>query len=152
MNKIGTILLIATLCSQISATAKTSEAKTGISVDVDFQLKDAKKSVLIKHKSILHKENNGWTPLAPAQNGVALLGRIQKPENGVLTIQYMVVDTSTTPVVVHQMGVVTRLGQPAKIDSVLKNSEGISISSVLQETTYREETPAAATRSSGKPD
>jgi hypothetical protein len=111
---------------------------TGLLLKVDFQMKGSKKSFQVRNDLILSKDNNDWTPLAQSKSGVALLGKIQKPDNGVFTIQYMIVDTSTTPVTVHQMGVASQLGKTAKVSSQ-SDDEGITVSAVAKEIAYTAE-------------
>lgn len=97
--------------------AHTTIDKKGFLMKVDFQFKNAKKSFQVKHDSIVAEDNKYWFPLTPAQDGVALLGKMQKQKNGTLMIEGMVVDTSTTPIHIQSVSIITNIGETASITS-----------------------------------
>ncbi len=113
--------------------------KRGLLLDLNFQLKDAKKSLQMKNQFILAQDSNEWAPVAPAKDGVVLLAKFEKPIQGVFKVQYMVVDTTSTPVGLHSLSVTSMLNEETKISSTTDNGEGVTISMTAKETAYREE-------------
>ena len=123
--------------NQHAFSSAPSKEKRGLLLKIDFRLKDAKKAFHMKNELILNKENNDWTPLTPSQDGVALLGKIHKPEKGTFLVQYMIVDTSTKPVIVHQMGIISQLDKSSRVSSQVEGEE-ISVTLLTRETSYQE--------------
>jgi len=111
--------------------------KSGLLLTVDFQMRDSKKTLQTKNELILNKQNTNWTPLTPNMSGVVLLGKLQDLSPSLLKVQYMIVDTNTSPVSIKQMSVVSEIGKIAKISSQTEDEE-TSIALTAKDTDYRE--------------
>jgi hypothetical protein len=134
MDKIAIVLLAFSIPTFAN---NQSPNKKSLLVSVDLQLKDTHKALNIKNKLTISKENNTWTPLAPAVEGVALLGKLENIGDGIIMANFMVVDTSTTPVGLKQLDVAAQLGKAAKVAS-LTEGDGITVNLLAEETTYQE--------------
>ena len=133
------LLACLTLLSAFSFAAKETKDKKAVLLKIDFKFKNEKKSLQLKNDSILAHDNHNWTPLAPSQDGVVLLGKIQKPEKGTLTSEFMVIDSSVTPVAIRQMKVISLLNEPASITTA-NDKEEITVAVTAEPTTYQQVT------------
>jgi hypothetical protein len=133
-NSMKKLILITLLLPSLGAFAGE---KKGFRTKVDFQFQDVTKSFQLKHESILAEDAKDWTPLGPAQSGVALLGKIEKIEVDLISVNYMIVDTSVTPVAVRYLKILTPMGKESRVITA-SAGEKMSVGMTAQETTYIE--------------
>ena len=111
------ILLVLGFSFHGQAAIEPAVKMNNYALNVEFKFKDANKNLDIKHKLVVDENNKDWMPLAPAKNGVSLIGKIQKTKDGAIKAEYMVIDANTFPVSLHRLSTVSHLGQMAEISS-----------------------------------
>jgi hypothetical protein len=110
----------------------------GYLLKIQFSYKDAGKEFQTRHEITVNENNEDWVPLAVGQKGVALIGKIHKAEKGTFTAEYMIVDTTSVPVSIHRMGIVSELGKLSEIKSETL-SQKVAVSLLAESAEYKQD-------------
>ena len=123
-------LIIATTAALVSVSS-IAFAKS-IQADYNFTFQNQSKSFQVQDSAVLHDDGR-WAPLGAVQRGVTLLSSLKPAANNTFTIEYMVIDTETTPTSVQDFTVVTPLNMSAGISIEQDDKSKLSVSVTLKE-------------------